>query len=182
LMDFYHVNVLHAKTFGAKFTWNNDDVDLKEGGGVSMWYKAGPPTPGAEPLLGKMPWMEDRDYSFASEGFMQPNFTLFGRVDCARPFIVWPLSEKKCQVIIYQLFPKQVFERPDIRETLKVYEDYLLTVLEEDRTMIESMQKAMTTRGYEPGRMSVMEKPIHHFLNGHINRVLDAAEKDQDGA
>jgi len=177
LMDFYHVNVLHAKTFGAKFSWNNDDVILKERGGLSMWYKAGPPTPGAEPLLGKMPWMEDRDYSFGSEGFMQPNLTLFGRVDCARPFVVWPLSENRCQAIIYQLFPKQVFERPDIKDILKIYEDYLITVLEEDRTMIESMQKAMTTRGYAPGRMSYLEKPIHHILNYHVSRVLEGKEE-----
>lgn len=172
LMDFYHVNVLHAKTFGAKFAWDNDKVILKERGGLSMWYKAGPPTPNAEPLLGKMPWMEEHDYSFGAEGFMQPNFTLFGRIDCARPFIVWPQGVDKCQVIIYQLFPAQVFERPDIRDILKVYENYLLKVLDEDRTMIESLQKAMTARGFNPGRMSVMEKSIHHFLNGHVERVI----------
>ncbi|WP_353194231.1 aromatic ring-hydroxylating oxygenase subunit alpha [Pusillimonas noertemannii] len=179
LMDFYHVNVLHAGTFGGRFTWDNDnDVILKERGGVSMWYKAGPPTPGAEPLLGKMPWLEDRDYSFSSEGFLQPNLTLFGRVDCARPFVVWPLSESKCQIIAYQLFPKEVFERPDIRETLKIYEDYLKKVLEEDRMMIESLQKAMSTRGFVPGPMSVLEKAIHHFLNGHIERVLEPKQEE----
>ena len=179
LMDFYHVNVLHAKTFGAKFTWDNDKVILKERGGLSMWYKAGPPTPNAEPLLGKMPWMEEHDYSFGAEGFMQPNFTLFGRIDCARPFIVWPQGVDKCQIIIYQLFPEKVFERPDIREILKVYENYLLKVLDEDRLMIESLQKAMSTRGFEPGRMSVMEKSIHHFLNGHIERVLQPSGGEQ---
>jgi len=182
LMDFYHVNVLHANTFGAKFTWNNEGVDLKEGGSLSMWYKAGPPTPGAQPLLGKMPWMEEHDYSFASEGFLPPNLTLFGRVDCARPMVVWPLSKDRCEIIVYQLFPEQVFDRPDIRETLKVYEDYLIKVLDEDRVMIESLQKAMYTRGFKPGRMSVQEKAIHHYLNSHISRVLEGEKGLQNGA
>lgn len=177
LMDFYHVNVLHAKTFGAKFSWENDNVRLGKSGYLTIWYKAGPPTPGAQPLLGKMPWMEHEDYSFACTGFLQPNLTIFGRIDCARYFVVWPLSPTKCQVIIYHLFPEQVFERPDIDETLKIYRDYQLAVLEEDRAMMESMQKAMSTRGYVPGRMSILEKPLHHYLNGHLNRVFGDAGK-----
>lgn len=170
LMDFYHVRVLHAKTFGASFSWNKEDMDLKDSG-VSLWYKAGPPTPNAEPLLGKMPWLQDKEHSFASEGYLQPNFTLFGRVDCARPFIVWPLSESRCRIIAYQCFPEEVFKRPDIKQILKVYEDYLIRVLEEDRVMIESLQKAMSSRGFQPGRMSVMEQPIHHVLNRYIQRL-----------
>jgi Rieske 2Fe-2S family protein len=171
LMDFYHVRVLHANTFGASFSWDKDDLDLKRNG-VSMWYKAGPPTPKAEPLLGKMPWMEDKEFSFASEGYLQPNLTLFGRVDCARPFIIWPLGVSRCQIIAYQCFPEKVFERPDIKDTLKIYENYLLRVLEEDRVMIESLQKAMSSRAFEPGRMSILEKPIHHVLNRVIERVF----------
>ena len=45
-MDFYHVGVLHAKTFGAKFSWEDDQVQLKPRGGISIFYNAGPPTPG----------------------------------------------------------------------------------------------------------------------------------------
>ena len=43
LMDFYHVGVLHAKSFGAKFSWTDDNVRLKDDGGLSLFYKAGPP-------------------------------------------------------------------------------------------------------------------------------------------
>ncbi len=80
-MDFYHVGVLHVKTFGAKFGWTDDNVHLKPGGGISIFYSAGPPTPNAEPLLGKMPWLEDRPVSFACTGFLSPNCTFFGRID-----------------------------------------------------------------------------------------------------
>lgn len=181
LMDFYHVGVLHAKTFGSKFSWKNDDVMLKENGALTIWYQAGPPTPGGKPLLGKMPWLEDRDYSFACKGYLPPNFTMFGRIDCVRPMIVWPLSESKCQFVIYHLFPEAVFERPDIEEILKVYRDYQLLVLEEDRMMIESLQKAMNSRAFVPGRMSVLEKPIHHFVNSHIKRVFSEAKDPAGG-
>jgi Rieske 2Fe-2S family protein len=38
--------------------------------------------------------------------------------------------------------------------------------------MIESMQLAMASPAYRPGRMSTLEKPLHHYLNGYIERVF----------
>lgn len=171
LMDFYHVGVLHAKSFGAKFSWTDDNVILKPDGGMSIFYDAGPPTPGAEPLLGKMPWMEDRPHSFACTGYRAPNLTFFGRIDCIRPMVAWPIDEARTQVIIYHLFPEEFFDRPDFEDMLKIYRDYQVLVLEEDRVMIESMQRAMSSPAYEPGRMSTLEKPMHNFLNGYLDRL-----------
>jgi ActR/RegA family two-component response regulator len=45
-------------------------------------------------------------------------------------------------------------------------------VLDEDRDMILSLQRAMTTRGFEPGRMSFMEDAIHHALGYHLERLF----------
>jgi Rieske 2Fe-2S family protein len=173
LMDFYHVGVLHAKTFGARFGWTDDNVHLEPRGGISIFYAAGPPTPGAEPLLGKMPWLEDRPVSFACTGFLAPNCTLFGRIDCVRFMIAWPDGPDRSRTVIYHLFPESFFERPGFHETLEVYRDYQLQVLEEDRSMIESMQRSMASPAYRPGRMSTLEKPLHHYLNGYLDRVLD---------
>ena len=172
LMDFYHVGVLHAKTFGAGFTWEDDKVFLKPGGGLSIFYDAGPPTPGGQPLLGKMPWLEDRPISFSCTGYLQPNCTLFGRIDCVRFMVAWPDGPGRSRTIIYHLFPEAFFERPGFAETLSVYRDYQLQVLEEDRSMIESMQVAMSSPAYRPGRMSPLEKPLHHYLNGYLDRVF----------
>ena len=172
LMDFYHVGVLHAKTFGARFAWKDENVLLKPGGGLSIFYDAGPPTPGAEPLLGKMPWLESRPFTFSCTGYLRPNCTLFGRIDCVRFMVAWPDGPGRSRTIIYHLFPETFFERPGFRETLEVYRDYQLQVLEEDRTMIESMQRAMASAAYRPGRMSVLEKPLHHYLNGYLDRVF----------
>ncbi|MEX2631002.1 MAG: aromatic ring-hydroxylating dioxygenase subunit alpha [Tistlia sp.] len=172
IMDFYHVNVLHAGTFGSNFTWSNDDVVLRDRGEFSIWYQAAPPTPGGELLLGKMPWMEDREVSFASHGFMMPNLTIFGRIDCVRPFVAWPLGPDRCEVFVYHLFPEEVFERPDIEEKLAIYEEYQLKVLGEDSSMMESMQRAMSSPTYVAGRMSALEKPLHHYLNGYLDRIF----------
>ncbi len=177
LMDFYHVGVLHAGSFGAKFSWTDENVRAKAGGGLSIFYDAAPPTPGGQPLLGKMPWLEDRPPSFACTGYLAPNMTFFGRIDCIRPMIAWPESESRTRVVVYHLFPEAVFERPDIEEILKVYHDYQILVLEEDRMMIESMQLAMSSPAYRPGRMSTLEKPLHNFLAGYFERMgLEAAE------
>jgi phenylpropionate dioxygenase-like ring-hydroxylating dioxygenase large terminal subunit len=172
LMDFYHVGVLHAKTFGARFAWEDENVHLKPGGGLSIFYSAGPPTPGAEPLLGKMPWLEDRPVSFACTGYLPPNCSMFGRIDCVRLFAVWPDGPERSKTIIYHLFPETFFARPGFQETLKIYHDYQLQVLEEDRAMLESMQIAMSSPAYRPGRMSTLEKPLHHYLNGYVDRLF----------
>ena len=177
LMDFYHVGVLHAGTFGAKFSWQDEQVKLKPRGAIAIFYNAGPPTPGAQPLLGKIPWMEDQPVSFACTGFMPPNCTLFGRIDCVRFMIAWPDGPNRSRTIIYHLFPEEFFARPGFRDTLKIYHDYQLTILEEDRSMIESMQRAMSSPAYRPGRMSPLEKPLHHYLNGYVDRVFDAGSR-----
>jgi len=172
LLDFYHVGVLHAKTLGTTFSWKNEDWRFKSDGGLSIFFNSGPQTPGNEPLLGKMPWLENEPLNYACTGFMAPNFQVFARIDCIRPIISWPLDESHTQVIIYHLFPESFFERTDIEAKLKIYKDYHVSVLEEDRTMLESMQKAMSSPAYKPGRLSNLEIGIHHFLNGYLDRVI----------
>jgi phenylpropionate dioxygenase-like ring-hydroxylating dioxygenase large terminal subunit len=172
LLDFYHVGVLHAKTLGPTFSWKNEDWRFRSDGGLSIFFNSGPQTPGNEPLLGKMPWLEDEPLSYACTGFMAPNFQVFARIDCIRPIISWPIDESHTQVIIYHLFPESFFERTDIEAKLKIYKDYHVSVLEEDRTMLESMQKAMSSPAYKPGRLSNLEIGIHHFLNGYLDRVI----------
>ena len=181
LMDMYHVGVLHANSFGARFSWKEENVHLKEKGGLRVRYKAGPPTPKAEPLLGKMPWLEDEPYSFACTGFLAPNLTLFGRIDCVRLFTTWPETVDYCKVIIYHLFPKTFFDRPDFEENLKIYRDYQILVIEEDRLMMESLQRATASRGYVPGRMSTLETPIHNYLKGHFDRIFSPARGTSGG-
>lgn len=170
-VDFYHVRVLHAGTFGSGFRWDNNAVKLNDDGSMTIVYQSGPPTPKAEPLLGKMPWLEQEDYTFASSGLLPPNFAIFGRIDCVRPMICWPLGPDKCELVIYHLFPEEFHSRPDFTEKLAIYESYGLKVIEEDRSMIESMQQTLGLPAFRPGPMSVFEKAVHHYINQYIDRM-----------
>lgn len=171
LMDFYHVGVLHVNTFGARFGWTPDNVTLKPEGGITIRYDAAPSTPDGISLFGKAPWLEDQENSFACTGFRLPNLTMFGRIDCVKLMTAWPVGPHKCEVLIYTLLPEEFAKDPELDQKLAVYKDYQMQIYEEDRSMIESMQKAMALPNYAPGRMSVMEKAIHHFLNGYLERM-----------
>ncbi|WP_374447835.1 SRPBCC family protein [Stella sp.] len=172
LMDFYHVGVLHAKSFGARFGWTPENVALKPGGGITIRYDAAPSTPDGQTRFAKAPWLEDRPNSFACTGFLPPNLTLFGRVDCVKLMTAWPLGPDACEVLIYLLFPEEFFADPEFEAKVEVYRAYQKVIYEEDRSMIESMQLAMASPVYAPGRMSIMEKPIHHFLNAYLDRMF----------
>lgn len=172
IMDFYHVKVLHGETFGKHFSWSPDDIILKENGGYTLFYKAGPSTPEAKPLLGKMPWLSEQGYDFACTGFMPPNLTLFSRIDSVWPIVSWPIAPDRCEVIMYRLYPEEFSEHPNFNEALETYQSYARQILEEDRSMLESMQKAMSSPAFVPGRLSTQEKKLHHFLNGYLERMF----------
>jgi Rieske 2Fe-2S family protein len=129
-----------------------------------------------------MPWLEDRPVSFACTGFLAPNCTFLGRIDVNRFMIAWPDGPHRSRTIIYHLFPEAFFDRPGFRETLEIYRDYQLQIPEEDRSMIESMQVAMASPAYRPGRMSTLEKPLHHYLTGYLDRVLSDGGSNAGGA
>ncbi len=172
LMDFYHVGVLHANSFGKRFTWTPENVLLNDDGGIMIRYDAAPSTPEGAALFGKSPWLEQEPNSFARTGFLPPNLTLFARVDMVKLMEAWPIGPDACEVMIYMLFPEEFFADPEFEAKVKVYKDFQHIIYEEDRSMIESMQRAMHLPVYQPGRMSVMEKPIHHFLKGYVNRMF----------
>src|SRR3546814_10363085 len=90
LMDYYHVGVLHVKTFGARFSWTPENLVLKPNGGLTMRYTSSPSTPDGISRFGKAPWLEHEDDTFACTGFFPPNLTIFGRIDCVKLISAWP--------------------------------------------------------------------------------------------
>ena len=174
LQDIYHVQVLHIDTFGAHIDTEKFKFNVKEErGGFSSFYNGAPDTPEGKTLFGKMPWLEDKPMSFAYTGFLAPNFHIFGRVDESHPMIVWPLSPTKSKIVTYHLFPKVHFEQPDFMAKAEVYRDFLVKVLEEDRTMVASLQRAMETKAFEPGPMSHMEVNLHNLINYNAQLLYD---------
>lgn len=174
LMDYYHVGVLHAKTFGQRFSWTPENLQLKPSGGLTMRYLASPSTPDGISRFGKAPWLEHEENSFASTAFFPPNMTLFARIDMVKVITAWPTGPNSCDVSIYMMFPAEFHDHENFADKVEVYRGYQHQIYEEDRSMIESMQRAMSLPNYVPGRLSVMEKPIHHFLGRYVERMFGA--------
>src|SRR5690606_34340188 len=114
----------------------------------------------------------DKPDDFARTGFLPPNMTLLVRCDYFRPFLHWPLATDRTRSVAYFMFPKERCEQPGFQRAVEVYVDWTKKVLEEDRKMVESLQRAMVTRGYEPGPFSYQETSVHHMISGHLDRLF----------
>lgn len=174
LMDMYHVGTLHAKTFGEGTSIDEAKIHLHARGGMRIDYASRPMTHGAKALFGKLPWLEDKPLNFAVMGFMQPNMHMVARSDQVRQLTAWPTGPDTTRLVMFSLFPEEHFERPDFAEKAAQYHAFLTEVTEEDRDMVASLQHAMTTRSYSPGRLAWPEGPIHHVVNGILDRVIAA--------
>jgi Rieske 2Fe-2S family protein len=171
LLDNYHVGTLHAATIGRLQKSAERRFHLRPNGRLSVHYEAKTITPDGMSRIGKMPWLANESDYFARTGFLPPNTTLLARCDYVRPFVHWPVAPDRTRSIAYFLFPQEKFDQPGFQENVEVYIEYMKKVLDEDRMMVESLQRAMKTRGYEPGPMSTKETSIHHLINYHLDRI-----------
>jgi phenylpropionate dioxygenase-like ring-hydroxylating dioxygenase large terminal subunit len=176
-LDNYHVGVLHAATVGKHQSSPDRKFNLQPNGRLSVDYGSRPTTPDGVSLFGKMPWMAHQPDTFARTGFLPPNMTILSRMDMYRPFVHWPIAPDKTRSYGYFLLPKEKLQDPQLQEKMAVYVEYLKKVLDEDRSMVESLQRNMMTNGYEPGRFSTKEASIHHLMNHHLKRVFGADTK-----
>jgi len=175
LLDMYHVGTLHAQTIGRFQKSPLDKFVPGPAGRLSVHYRAKTMSPDGVSRFGKMPWLADQEDDFARVGFMPPNMNILVRCDYVRPFLHWPLAPDKTRSVAYFLFPEERLAQPGFEENLQVYVDYLVKVLNEDRDMVLSLQHAMKTRGFEPGPMSIYERPIHHLIDSHLARLYGDA-------
>jgi Rieske 2Fe-2S family protein len=171
LLDIYHVRVLHAKSFGAQFDADRKNIRLSPGGVVSYYYRSAAAVPDGRSLFGRMPWIDERGDHFGLTFRMPPNTHMFARCDQIRYLTIWPVAVDRCEITCYHLFPKEHFALPDFEARAQVYRDYQITVLEEDRSMMTSLQRAMTSRNYVPGPMAGIEATIHHVLGDYLDRM-----------
>ena len=75
-------------------------------------------------------------------------------------------------ITFHMLLPKQHFSLPDFRQQVKVYEDFVTLVLEEGRSMVQSLQESFKSRAYQPGPMSKYGIAVHHVINYYLERIL----------
>jgi Rieske 2Fe-2S family protein len=97
---------------------------------------------------------------------------MFVRVEALRPFFIWPLSPTKCLVECLTLLPKEQLANPHFDEYMDIYRKRVDVINDEDRSMVESLQNAMGSRNFEPGRMSRLEKGVQHIMKYNLSRIL----------
>ncbi len=172
LLDTYHVGVLHAGTIGAFYETFDNQNNYEPSGAFTAQYKTKTQAPDGIPLFGMIPWLARHGDDFAMNGFLPPNMSLFVRCDNVNNYTTWPLAPDKCRVRCYHLIAPEFCDDPEYESKIQVYRDYQQAVLEEDRSMLLSMQRAMSSRAYLPGPMSKLESGIHHVINNHLNRIV----------
>jgi choline monooxygenase len=172
LLDIYHGTVLHANTFGKYVSRDSYKLDFRKNGVLTSFYSAAPITPDGKTRFKKMPAIADRGDDFACLGHMPPNFNMLARADYVKPWVTWPLGPDKTRLIAYTLFPREAFSDPNFKEKVAIYRQSVIDFLKEDETMISSLQHAMGSTNFEPGPMSAFERPIHHVLNNHLQRLF----------
>ncbi|MDN7953980.1 aromatic ring-hydroxylating dioxygenase subunit alpha [Burkholderia multivorans] len=170
LMDIYHVGVTHADTIGRYQDQSSYRYLRLPRGRASIHYRAKTMSATGSSLFGRLPWIDDD--SFARIGYLPPNLTMLARCDYVRPVTHWPTAVNKTHSVAYFLFPEDRIADPRFQEKIQTYAKFVEQVLDEDRGMILSLQRAMNTRGFEPGRMSFMEDAIHHALAWHLERLF----------
>ena len=103
---------------------------------------------------------------------LPPNMFVFGAADVVRLLVIWPTGPETSQFLNYLIFPEEWHSDPDFRSKVKDYVDYNVSIVNEDYVMIKSLQAAMSSVNFEPGRLSILERPIHHMLNTLLTRTL----------
>jgi Rieske 2Fe-2S family protein len=173
LMDVYHAQTVHAKSFGKhRGSPERYPFHLRKYGGTSTIYEAAPMTPDGKTRFRRMPAIAEKPDNFAISAHLAPNMQVIARSDNVHPLVMWPLTPTTSRTIVYNLFPAEFAADPEFKERTQVYHDYLALVLSEDRDMVSSLQKAMASSLFVPGRMSFLEKGIHHVLNAYLDRVF----------
>ena len=188
-MDMYHTVVIHSDSFAKHFPLEGLDYRLTKHGCHAEYQSHTMATDGIS-QFGPMPWMDAscapwmegkgvsrNDEHFAFTVYVRPNMSVFGRFDLAQPLIYYPLGPDRTRIFAYTLFPKQHFDLPDFEQRLKPYKELIAAVIEEDREMLDSLQKGLRSRFFAPGPTVALEKPIHHLLNRYLDRIFGEASK-----
>lgn len=171
LFDVYHARVVHAKSFG-KYRDSVDYFPTARGQGSTIgYYNSASLVPGGQSLFGNMPWLADKPPTFACLGHLPPNLQLFGRCDAVVTDVIWPVAPDKTRLLLHILFPAEHFARPDFEEKLKVYRDFQIQVIEEDRELVNSLQNGAKSKKFQPGRMSSLEHGVYNVINYQIDRL-----------
>ena len=171
LVDIYHIAVLHAATFGPHQPLETYKFTLTEGGYHGR-FKGGTLTPDGKSLFGPMPWLPTELHSGGYSSHIRPNMAFFPRFDFFSFITSWPVDgPEKSQGMVYLLFPAEHFTQQDFQKKVQVYEEFIHTVLGEDVSMVQSLQRGFKSQAYRPGPFSRYEAAVHNMITYNMKRI-----------
>lgn len=171
LVDIYHLATLHASSFGPYQPLESYEFQLKRWGYYGRFKGVSPMTHDGKPRFDAMPWLSGEHLEKGYSSHLQPNMGFYARQDNIHYITEWPIGTNRSMALVHMLFPKQRFYLPDFKERIKVYEDFLHVALEEDMSMVQSLQRGFRSRAYQPGPMSKYEIGVHHVMNYYLDKV-----------
>ena len=174
-MDKYHINTIHRDTLSYKTAHMDVDYFYRKRGGYGTFFAMEPRTNDHRLMFGRnMPWLQDKPYNFATACFMAPNYQQFYYADNVECLTYWPLGIDRTRLVVYMMLPAEWADIEGREERMAEYLAQERQVFDEDREMVESLQRAMTSELFEPGRMCHAEGPIHHQLRYYLERMFGA--------
>ena len=171
LLDIYHVNIIHADSFGKDFKMNDFKFKFGPRGQFHATYEIQTMAPDGVPLFDRMPWLEDKPKNWAYTAHVGDLMTFFARPDVFHTWVCYPLDVDLTRLTVWIKFPKASFDLPAFWERVKVYSDFHRIVASEDSDMMCSLQNGVGTRSFEPGPMVRLEEAIHHNVNHYLDRM-----------
>ncbi len=178
-VDLYHIQTLHADTLPDWPDARDYPYKRARNGGYSAFFDANLGSADTDPPFGALPWLEDwlreRGPGFYGAGFLSPNMSIFIASDRISQILVWPVAPNRTEIVQYMTFPAEFFEWPGFWERTEPFMDRIVKILEQDRPMITSLQRAMTSQGFAPGRMSSNELLVYNYVNDYLARLFGEA-------
>ena len=125
-----------------------------------------------KPRFDCMPWLSGEQLEYGYSAHLQPNMGFYARQDNIHYVTEWPLAVDRSVAILHIMFPKQNFDLPDFEDRVKAYRECFELVIEEDRSMISSLQKGFLSKGHEPGPMSKYETAVQRVIKYYLDRLF----------
>ena len=174
-IDMYHLNVIHAGSFGSSFTGDSFDRQLSKYGWRGR-YDCATMAPDGEILFKPLPWLEDEGSNFAYTYYLRPNFNFFARQDLLQPCVAYPIDPDTTRVTYITLLPEEALGMPAFDAKVKILRDFIELAASEDLTMLKSLQKGFKSRFFEGGPMHQLEGPMHHRHRTYLEALLNDGE------
>lgn len=174
LIDVYHVPIIHKGSFGSFLKTDRNAIEFKllPRGGWIYEQESRPHSKGGNQLFPTLPWLEGMSSGTSIKAGIFPNLNLSLRFDSLRMWQVWPTAVDKTEIHLYTLFPEETFDKPGFQAAYDEYRDFIVhAIADEDGPMVVELQKAVSSRFYEPGQMSHLEGAVHHLMNYYLDAV-----------